>query len=193
MRSLVAALLVCAAVPAAAAESGRVVIGMLSQARDPVPPVSPLDREIHDEGVAGARLGIADNNTTGRFTGQTFELVERVIERHGSAADAIRAFAAEGIGMVVADFDGPALLDGASAAEARALLILNVRAPDDMLREEDCRANLLHTIPSRAMLADAIAQYLVIKRWRRWFLVVGRHPEDKLYAEALRRAAKRFG
>jgi hypothetical protein len=43
------------------------------------------------------------------------------------------------------------------------------------------------------MLADALAQYLVWKQWRRWFLVSGSHPEDKLYADALRRAAKRFG
>ena len=43
------------------------------------------------------------------------------------------------------------------------------------------------------MLADALAQYLVWKRWRRWFLVVGQHANYKLYAEALRRAAKRFG
>jgi ABC transporter substrate binding protein (PQQ-dependent alcohol dehydrogenase system) len=43
------------------------------------------------------------------------------------------------------------------------------------------------------MLADALAQYLVWKQWRRWLLVVGSHAKDKLYADALRRAATRFG
>jgi ABC transporter substrate binding protein (PQQ-dependent alcohol dehydrogenase system) len=43
------------------------------------------------------------------------------------------------------------------------------------------------------MLADALAQYLVWKQWRRWLLIVGSHSEDKLYGDALRRAAKRFG
>jgi ABC transporter substrate binding protein (PQQ-dependent alcohol dehydrogenase system) len=43
------------------------------------------------------------------------------------------------------------------------------------------------------MLADGLAQYLVWKQWRRWLLVHGSHPADKLYADALRRAAKRFG
>jgi ABC transporter substrate binding protein (PQQ-dependent alcohol dehydrogenase system) len=43
------------------------------------------------------------------------------------------------------------------------------------------------------MLADALAQYLVWKQWRRWLLVVGSHAEDKLYGDALRRSAKRFG
>jgi ABC transporter substrate binding protein (PQQ-dependent alcohol dehydrogenase system) len=52
---------------------------------------------------------------------------------------------------------------------------------------------MIHTAPSRSMLADGLAQYLVWKRWRKWLLVVGSHDADKLYADALRRAAKRFG
>jgi ABC transporter substrate binding protein (PQQ-dependent alcohol dehydrogenase system) len=43
------------------------------------------------------------------------------------------------------------------------------------------------------MLADGLAQYLAWKQWRRWLLVAGSHPADKLYADALRRAARRFG
>jgi ABC transporter substrate binding protein (PQQ-dependent alcohol dehydrogenase system) len=43
------------------------------------------------------------------------------------------------------------------------------------------------------MLADALAQYLAWKRWSRWLLVAGSHPNDKLFADALRRAAGRFG
>ena len=43
------------------------------------------------------------------------------------------------------------------------------------------------------MLTDALAQYLVLKKWTRWTLAFGSHPEDALLAEAYRRAAKRFG
>ncbi len=100
MRLLLACLLLLT-VPAMA-ENGAVVIAVVTQQRDPVQPVSPLDGEIWDEGVAGARLGIADNATTGRFTGQHFLLVERTIASEGDAADAIRALAAEGIRFVVA-------------------------------------------------------------------------------------------
>src|SRR3546814_7377292 len=42
------------------------------------------------------------------------------------------------------------------------------------------------------MLADGLALYLLWKRWTDWFLVVGAGPDDKLFADALRRAAKRF-
>jgi ABC transporter substrate binding protein (PQQ-dependent alcohol dehydrogenase system) len=81
----------------------------------------------------------------------------------------------------------------ADALKGKEAVLLNAGAADDRLREEDCRANVMHTSPSRAMLADALAQYLAWKRWRQWLLVSGPTPEDKAFAEAMRRAAKRFG
>jgi ABC transporter substrate binding protein (PQQ-dependent alcohol dehydrogenase system) len=190
---LLLALLVLVLASPALAEEKAIAIGFLTQARDAIQPVSPLDREIRDEGIAGARLGIADNATTGRFTGQRFTLVERSLVKDARPEDAIRDLAQEGIVFVVADLDAPLLIAAASTPEARGMLLLNARAPDDALRNESCRANVAHTIPSRAMLADALAQYLMAKRWRHWFLATGSAPGDKLQAEAFRRAAKRFG
>ena len=65
--------------------------------------------------------------------------------------------------------------------------------PTTVLREEECRANVFHTAPTRTMLADGLAQYLIWKQWRRWVLIYGSHERDQLFAEALRRAATRFG
>ena len=36
------------------------------------------------------------------------------------------------------------------------MLLFNVRAEDEELRQEECRANILHTAPDRDMLADAL-------------------------------------
>jgi ABC transporter substrate binding protein (PQQ-dependent alcohol dehydrogenase system) len=77
--------------------------------------------------------------------------------------------------------------------KGRDALVLNAGSSDDRLRDADCRANMVHTAPSRAMLADALAQYLAWKQWRRWLLVRGSGRDDQAFAEALRRAAKRFG
>jgi ABC transporter substrate binding protein (PQQ-dependent alcohol dehydrogenase system) len=85
------------------------------------------------------------------------------------------------------------LLKTADAGRAQDFIFFNAGATDDRLRQEDCRANVIHTAPSRAMLADGLAQYLVWKHWTRWLLVVGSHEPDKLYADALRRSAGRFG
>ena len=71
--------------------------------------------------------------------------------------------------------------------------MFNGGAPDERLREEDCRANVIHTAPSRAMLADGLAEYLIWKQWRKWLLVVGSHPDDIALGAAYERAAKKFG
>ena len=85
------------------------------------------------------------------------------------------------------------LLKFADALAGKPALIANVGNADDSLREENCRANVLHVSPTRTMLADALGQYLAWKQWRNWFLISGPRPEDKLMADAYRRTAKRFG
>ena len=146
-----------------------------------------------DDGVQGARLAIDDTTTTGRFTKQRFDLTETMLEADGDVLAALDALIADDIRFVVADLPA-ASLDAVLAAEgASNLLIFNARATDDRFRTTACPPHLLHTAPSRAMLADALAQYLVTKRWTTWVMVVGTAPEDALMAAALRRAADRFG
>lgn len=168
-------------------------------------PLTLLERRIEDEGRAGAELGLADDATTGGFLGHEYALEHVVLEpdpgRVGptgvpapspeAAADAARELAAGGTRLFLADLGQEALLAVADAVPDA--LVLNVRAPDAALRDADCRANLLHVVPSRDMLADGLAQYLAWKRWDRAVLVTGRHPQDAAYAAALERAMKRFG
>jgi ABC transporter substrate binding protein (PQQ-dependent alcohol dehydrogenase system) len=156
-------------------------------------PVGPVDDVATDEGLAGARLGLADDQTTGKFTGQAFDLIESIVAPGNDVASAVRALARQGAHLIIADLDHDALLVAADAAKASGAVVFNSRAEDDDLRNETCRANLFHTVPSRAMLADGLAQYLVWKRWSRWFLVVGATPADEQLAAALHRAADRFG
>ncbi|HXE88216.1 MAG TPA: ABC transporter substrate-binding protein [Hyphomicrobiaceae bacterium] len=179
-----------------AAQAGavqKIAIVLARELRDRPPPLSLLDFPPQDDGVAGARLAINDNNTTGRFLKQEFAL--DVVES-ASASDLIAGVSKRidaGAGFVVADMSPAALLQLSDALKARDALILNAGSADDRLREADCRANVLHTAPSRAMLADGLAQYLVWKQWRRWLLVRGTGRDDEAFADALRRAAKRFG
>lgn len=165
----------------------------LKQLRDRNPPLSLLDQPPADEGVAGAKLGVNDNNTTGKFLNQSFtlDLVEDADLESLVKAGVEKA--AAGVSFLVADIEPAGLLKLADALQGKPALIMNVGGPDDSLREEDCRANVVHLSPTRTMLADALGQYLVWKQWRNWFLMSGPQPEDKLLAEAFRRAAKRFG
>lgn len=169
------------------------VIGYLGEQRKPPPPLGPLDEVVIDDGLQGARLGIADDDTTGRFLGQNFRLQQVILAPGETPAEAVRQFATAGISFVVADLDAAQLLQASAAPGAERMTLFNSRDPDDSLRQEGCRRNVLHTIPSRAMLADALAQYLVWKGWQHWFLLTGPHPGDQAMASAFRRAATRFG
>lgn len=156
-------------------------------------PISLLDLPPADDGVAGAKLAISDNNTTGRFLNIEYVLDIVDAQKPEELVAAVAGKVGEGAGFVVADAAPATILALADALKDKGAIVINASAPDEELREDKCRANLLHTIPSRAMLADALAQYLAFKRWNKWFLISGELPSDKALAEALKRAAKRFG
>jgi ABC transporter substrate binding protein (PQQ-dependent alcohol dehydrogenase system) len=156
-------------------------------------PLSLLDLPTADKGIAGANLGIDDNNTTGRFLNQKFKL--QVIEDSDldalikKTSDAVTA----GSVYAIADMEPDALLKFADAMADKPVIIANIGTTEDSLREENCRANVLHVAPTRTMLADALGQYLVWKKWTNWLLIRGPRPEDKELADAYNRTAKRFG
>jgi ABC transporter substrate binding protein (PQQ-dependent alcohol dehydrogenase system) len=187
---LAVAFLIASLGTAVAADPLAIKIGYLHIAK-PKAAISLLEIPADNDGLAGAGLAIADNNTTGRFLNQSFALQDTKLRDGDDPAAAVAALADQGVALILADLPAPALLKAADAQPG--LLFFNVGAPDDRLREEDCRADVVHTAPTRSMLADGLAQYLAWKQWRRWFLVVGSHPADKLYADALRRSAQRFG
>ena len=143
--------------------------------------LSLVEQPSENDGIAGARLAIEDNNTTGKFLNQHFTLEEvRLME----GDDVVKA----ATDLASIDRGLPAVvcrdkqLTGTDTLSDRKTVLLNAGSIDDRLREQDCRANVIHVAPTRSMLADALAQYLVWKQWKRWLLVVGSHDQDKLYA-----------
>lgn len=160
---------------------------------EPRPTISLLDKSPPDDGLAGAKLAMSDNNTTGRFMNQEFELTDAPVRADDDPVSILAALADRGIVLLLTDLPADRLLTLADSARARGVTLFNIEAPDDALRQEDCRGNVIHVAPSRAMLADALAQYLVWKKWSRWVLIYGSHPADVLLADAYRRAAQRFG
>jgi ABC transporter substrate binding protein (PQQ-dependent alcohol dehydrogenase system) len=155
--------------------------------------LSLVEMPADNDGLAGAQLGIDDNNTTGKFLGQHFALEDVRLKGTDEAAAAAESLLGRGVGLVIADLPAADLIKVADAGRHGGLVVFNATASDDVLREQDCRANVIHTAPTRSMLADGLAQYLVWKQWRRWLMIVGSHPGDRLFADALRRAATRFG
>ena len=170
----------------------EVKIGYL-RAYAPELALSVLDIPPRDAGVAGAKLAIDDNNTTGSFLGQEFSLDMVEIEPGADAVEPLTQMVEDGARFVLADVSAEQLLAIADAGREQGIIIFNVASAEDSLREEECRLNVFHTAPTYSMLADGLAQYLIWKQWRNWVLVYGSHEPDQLFAEALRRSAERFG
>lgn len=190
---LLGILAVFGAAPSVSAEVSKVDIALLTQILERPPKLSNLDIPPEDEGAAGGELSIKDNNTTGRFLKQEYALTSVSVGPDEDVMVAFNGLLDKGFKFIVLNVPADMLVAMADVAKDKDVLLFNAGAPDDSLRGAECRANVLHILPSRTMLADALAQYFAWKKWRNWFLVTGRREGDKLYAEAIKTAAKKFG
>ena len=100
-------------------------------------------------------LAIEDNNTTGKFLNQHFTLHEVRLKDGDDAVKAASSLA-EHDGSIIADLPRDELLKVADALRDRGTVLFDAGAIDDRLREQDCRANVVHVAPTRSMLADAL-------------------------------------
>jgi len=126
----------------------------------------------------GARMGLKEGKFAAAAAG-----VKLVLERE-SAADrealviALERLYADGARFFLIDAPGDALAAVAERSRGKDLLLFNISALDDALRGAQCQPHLLHVVPSRAMLMDALAQYLVAKKWQEVLVLAGPRPAD---------------
>lgn len=169
----------------------EIPIGYLAWQPDRGPVLSNVIPEPADAGRRGAELATRDSNTTGRFLDRHYRLMAPEIDSPEALLAAARALHDQGVRLFVTRLPEQRL-----AAVSRALgdsLVFNAGSTSDALRTETCLPNVLHTLPSRAMLTDALGQFLARRRWRSWLVVVGQTDGDRAYARALERAMRRYG
>ena len=175
-----------------ASEQQEIKIAYLTQEQQVPSALSNLEPFITDKGLQGALLGLKDNNTTGQFTAQNYLLEQVIVPIDGDVKKAFAEILKQGVRLIIVNLPAEQLLQLHQLNNNQALLF-DVATRTDAFRHNQCLSNILHLLPSRAMRADALAQYMLKKRWNRWFLVTGNTAEDALYAQAIRRSAKRFG
>lgn len=188
-------LFVCWLNPLLAEEPRSVDVLYLKIQQAERPTLSNLDPIPEDLGLKGAELGMKDNNTTGSFLGYKFQLDVQAFDEADSEeglASVKAAIKNSDADYVLLDMNAKQQLAVIDEAGSEQKLFFNVRAYDVSLRNEECRANLLHTLPSYAMRADAFMQFLIQKKWNKLHLLEGNSEEDALFAQALRRSAKKY-
>lgn len=170
-----------------------VQIFYLEQTIDRPPTRSKLIFWPEDDGAQGAALGVADNNTTGKFLKHNYELFKTIVDNEADLLTEASKILKQGPVILLLNVPAESVLSIADLPEASDDLLFNARSLRNSLRSQDCRVNVLHSIPSRAMLSDALMQFFAKRRWDRLFLIEGNRAGDVWFAKALRASARKFG
>ena len=142
---------------------------------------------------SGARVAINEAKFIGTSLGLRFVTKRKKVNDSADAVAMIVAMHEQGVRFFILDLPADVVASVAEETRDRPLALLNISARDDRLRAAQCQSHLLHVIPSHAMLADALAQYLVFKKWREVLVLVGGSDDDAVIAQAFKRSAKRMG
>jgi ABC transporter substrate binding protein (PQQ-dependent alcohol dehydrogenase system) len=177
----------------------KLTLAVVSLAEDPRYAPRRLERAYpgHPQGraVQGVRLALEDAAFELDAAGIELVLREVVLPDAAALPKALADLKAAKVQHLVADLplaELNQLVQSAPAALGGAM-VFNTGLDDDSLRAQGCAAHLLHTLPSRHMASDALAQYLAARNWRKVLLLQGPEPGDRLMGESFTRAARRYG
>ena len=73
------------------------------------------------------------------------------------------------------------------------IIFFNTTDQSNFIRSDVCIKNLFHSFPSDMMKTDAIAQFLVNKKWNKTLMLTGPLIQDINLANSFRVSAKKFG
>jgi len=167
---------------------------LVSRQPDPRLERARLERQFlgHPGGPASEGVEVALDE--GQFELQAADAAVALTKQSADSLEAARAAAqaAEKAGAAVLLTDLPAEWTLA-VVDAVKLPVINIGDASDRLREQDCRARLLHTMPSERMRADALAQTLVSRKWMKVLLLVGPGAQDQSRAVTVQASLKRYG
>src|SRR6266508_3280257 len=184
--------------PPPAQPQPRVTVGFVDIEGDPRhEPIRAYERivlKLRDHPFAGAQVGIDEAQVLSRVLKIDFALERiRVKSAEAIAPAVLQALASRDIHFFIVDAPAEAFKPLVAAARGRDLLLFNATAPEDWLRRELCVREVVHTAPSLAMRMDALAQYLVSRKWRDILVLQGPLPPDAVTAKAFEQSVKKFG
>jgi len=139
---------------------------------------------------AGAQVGIDETTSLVRVLRTEFKLERITVKTAADVAPAVMKALEGGINFFVLDAPAEAFKPLAAAVKGRNVLLFNATAPEDSLRREVCIREIVHTLPSQAMLADGLMQHLASRKWRDILVLQGPAPADALVTKAFENSAR---
>jgi ABC transporter substrate binding protein (PQQ-dependent alcohol dehydrogenase system) len=194
---ILALLVLCASGSPSWAAGKNLIIGYLEFAEDPRYretfvearyPAQPWGRPLE-----GAVTAVGEARFAANAAGVELKLERRAVSRAEELLPALDDLFARGAQFFLLDLPGEMVAELAARTRSKPVLLFNISALDDDLRQKKCQPHLMHIAPSRSMLTDALAQFLVFRKWRQLLVLKGSQPGDAEYYQAFSRSAKRFG
>jgi len=140
--------------------------------------------------IEGVQVALAEGGFELEAAGAAVALAPVTARSLESARAAAQAAEKAGAALILTDLPADWTL---AIADAVKLPVLNLGAPEDSLRQQDCRPRLYHLLPSERMRSDALAQTLVSRKWSKLLLLVGPSPLDQQRAAVAQASMKRYG
>jgi ABC transporter substrate binding protein (PQQ-dependent alcohol dehydrogenase system) len=158
------------------------------------PPVlSNVIKEPDDLGLKGAQIAIKDSNKSARFLNQHYTLVEKISYDENQLIKDFEKFINKGNSYVVLNVEDDLLKKIINNKLSSKALLINASSLNTNLRKNYCKENLIHTIPSNAMLYDGLVQFLIKRKFKNIFLIYGKNKKDIEINGDIKRAIKKFG
>ncbi len=142
---------------------------------------------------AGAELGLAELKRLKRVAKAHFAMQRESVSGSASMVEAIVRMQADGVSFFVLDASDDVVAEVAARTAGLGAVLFNTTATGDDLRNDLCQPHLFHAAASRAMLADAVAQYLKAQKWEDVLVLRGPLAEDHQMVAAFERASDLFG
>ena len=157
------------------------------------PTLSNVIEEAKDSGLRGVELAIKDSNRNSMFINQKFILEKEISYNEEDLINKLNSWASKKNTFVILNVQTKLLKKLMKLEKAKDIIFINATNKETKLRINSCDKNLLHTIPSNAMLSDALIQFLVKRNLKNWLLIRGTNEKDILIANSLKDSAKKFG
>lgn len=177
-----------------AAQSAPLLIGLIARADDErlEGPRAELAYLGHPTGPARQAVEVALREAQFELDAAKLQPKLEVVEVRSAeeARAAAQKLEKAGAAALLAELPAEQLLAAAGAVK---LAVFNIGEGADALRQQQCRPNVFHTLPSERMRADALAQHLVARKWSRVLLLHGPRAADAQRLATVEQSLKRYG
>ena len=143
--------------------------------------------------LPAAEVALREARFLAGSVGVKFELQHERVEKTENLQASLTRLVDAGVKFILLDLPDDSVAALSNYARQHDVLLFNLSAKDDALRQSQCANNLLHMIASQSMLSDALSQYLRFKKWNRVLLLVGPDENDIDAQHAFEDSAKKFG